>query len=143
MGDVILSPRLFLTFPMSPVQTYLTSPSVAGLATRRTRLLFRAWIDRGPGDSEMIEMRIGPTKCDRFDALWLSSDLGPDKFAVAWIPRGVVTGDELWQSLIEAYWIAERDVNEWDEPNFSEVIEDKVSILSSKAIDRLRAKVWP
>jgi len=105
--------------------------------------LFRAWIDRAPGGSEQIEMRVGPTKCDRFDALWLSSDLWPDRSAVAWIPRGTLSGDELWQSLIEAYWIAERDVNVWDGPNFSEVIGDKRSVLSSKTLDRLSAKVWP
>ena len=105
--------------------------------------MFRAWIDRAPGDSEQIQMRVGPTKCDRFDALWLNSDLGPDKCAVAWIPRGVVTGDELWQRLIEAYWIAERDINEWEEPNSSDLIQDKRSLMSSKTLNRLSAKVWP
>ncbi len=128
---------------MTLVQTYLTSPSVAGLEPRRTRLLFRAWIDRAPGDSEQIEMRIGPTKCNRFDALWLNSDGWPLKDAVAWIPRGTLRGDELWQRLIEAYWIAERDINEWEEPNSSDLIQDKRSLMSSRTLNRLSAKVWP
>ena len=128
---------------MSTIKTYMNDSGGADLVPSRTRLLFWAWLDHGPGSSEEIAVFVGPTKCGDFDALWVKSDCATSKDAVAWIPRKQLTGTTLWQTLLDAYWSGERDENDSDRPNYDEIIPDKRAIATKKQLDQIAARIWP
>lgn len=88
-------------------------------------------------------MFVGPTKCGEFDALWIKSDWTTTKDAVAWIPRMQLTGTTLWQTLLDAYWSAERDENDSDRPNYNEIIHDKRAIATKEELEQIAARIWP
>lgn len=129
---------------MNLVKTYLKDPDGVDLIPSRTRLLFRAYLGHGPGHSEQLCMFIGPTRCGRFDALWLSTDWSNSKKqAVAWLPRREMTGADLWQTLLEAYWRAEKEENEADQANYDEIIPDAKAMAAPSDVKALGAIIWP
>jgi hypothetical protein len=128
---------------MSTVKTYMNDSEGADLAPSRTQLLFRAWLDHGPGSSEEIAMFVGPTKCGEFDALWIKSDWATSKQAVSWIPRKQLTGATLWQTLLDACWSGERDANNSDRPNYDDIISDNRAIATKKQLEQIAARIWP
>jgi hypothetical protein len=44
---------------------------------------------------------------------------------------------------LKAYWEAEKETNEWEEPNYSELTTEKVAGLSIKEIEGLAKEIWP
>lgn len=126
------------------IPTYFDSDIGGDLSPGRTRLLFAAYIDRSPIDSEEIEYRVGPSKCGRLDVLWRKSDWN-DKdstAAMSWLPRQQMRGKELHVALLEALFTAEKENLEIDEPNFSEIIDSKDSLLSADEARQLAARVF-
>jgi hypothetical protein len=128
---------------MGSIKTYLKDAGGADLEPSRTRLVFRAWLDHGPGSSEEVAVFVGPTKCGQFDALWINTDSAPAKDAIAWIPRKQLSGTSLWLGLLEAYWTGERDVNDSDRPNYDEIIADPRAIATKTQLSDLAARIWP
>jgi hypothetical protein len=127
---------------MKAPTTYIDNPNCINIKPSRTKLLFRAWLDHGPGSSELIEVRWGPTKCGVYDALWMQSDWIEGKEAVAWLPRRSLKSTELWTTLLTAYWQREKAVNNWEGPVY-ELIPDKQATASSKQLSDLIAIIWP
>ena len=126
----------------SKVSTYLDSNDGTDLLPTRSRLLFSAWIDHGPGSSEKAEYRIGPSKCGKFDVLWISSDFddGETRNAAAWIPRHRMRGKALQLALLEALFAAEKAEHDLDESNFSEVAPSPRAALSNGEVRKLANK---
>jgi hypothetical protein len=126
------------------IPTYFDSSIGDDLSPGRTRLLFAAYIDRSPIDSEEIEYRVGPSKCDRFDVLWRKSDWNNEDSttAMSWLPRQQISGKELHVALLEALFKAEKENLEIDEPNFSEIIDSKDSLLSTDEAGQLAARIF-
>jgi|688.fasta_scaffold1325921_2 hypothetical protein len=128
---------------MASIRTYLEDSEGEYLEPSQTGLVFRAWLDHGPGSSEEVAVFVGPTKCGRFDALWINTDSASAKDAVAWIPSKQLSGTSLWVSLLEAYWSGERDENDADRPNYDEIIADPSAIATKEQLSDLAARVWP
>ncbi len=126
------------------ISTYLDSQEGIDLVPSRTRLLFSAWIDHGPGSSEKAEYRIGPSRCGKFDAVWISSDFdgGDSRNAAAWLPRHRMKGKALRMALLEALFVAERTHLQLDEPNFAEMAFSPRGLLSSSEVWELAAHVF-
>ena len=126
------------------ISTYLDSNTGIDIKPARTRLLFSAWIDHGPGSSEKAEYRIGPSKCGKFDVLWISSDFddGETCNAAAWMPRHQMRGKALQLALLEGLFAAEKAEHDLDEPNFSEVARDAPALLSIKDIQSVAYNVF-
>lgn len=126
------------------IPTYFDSNIGDDLSPSRTRLLFAAYIDRSPIDSEEIEYRVGPSKCGRFDVLWRKSDWNNEDSttAMSWLPRQQISGKELHVALLEALFKAEKENLEIDEPNFSEIIDSKDSLLSTDEAGQLAARIF-
>lgn len=126
------------------IPTYFDSDIGSDLSPGRTRLLFAAYIDRSPIDSEEIEYRVGPSKCGRFDVLWRKSDWNNEDSttAVSWLPRQQICGKELHVALLEALFKAEKENLEIDEPNFSEIIDSEDSLLSTDEAGQLAARIF-
>jgi hypothetical protein len=114
------------------------------LAPGRTRFLFAAYIDRSPIDTEKVEYRIGPSKCGKFDALWLMSDFDDyaSRTAAAWTPRHQMKGKALQLALLEGLFAAEKTHLELDEPNFSELAPTRGSLLSAREIGQAATAVF-
>jgi hypothetical protein len=130
--------------PTNDVSTYLDSTTGSDLEPSRTRLLFSAWIDHGPGASEKAEYRIGPSQCGQFDVLWISSDFddGESRNAAAWTPRHQMKGKALWLALLKSLFTAERASLELEQPNFSEVAKSQRSLLSSGEVCQAAISVF-
>lgn len=128
----------------SSVATYLDSGTAVDLTPTRTRLLFSAWIDHGPGSSEKADYRIGPSRCGKFDVLWISSDFddGETCNAAAWIPRHQMKGKELQLALLEGLLAAEKAEHDLDEPNFSEIEPSPKAALSSSEVRHVVTKIF-
>jgi len=126
------------------IGTYLDSQDGVDLVPTRTRLLFSAWIDHGPGSSEKAEYRIGPSKSGRYEVLWISSELdyGETRNAAAWIRRHQMIGKALQLALLEALFAAEKAEHDLDEPNFSEVAPSPRAALSNREVRKLADKVF-
>jgi len=126
------------------ISTYLDSNTGSDLEPTRTRLLFSAWIDHGPGASEMAEYRIGPSQCGKFDVLWISSDFddGESSNAAAWIPRHRMKGKILQLALLAGLFSAEKTHLELDEPNFSEIAPNPKAVLTSSEVRRIAADIF-
>ena len=128
----------------SSVATYLDSGTGVDLTPTRTRLLFSAWIDHGPGSSEKAEYRIGPSRCGKFDVLWISSDFddGETCNAAAWTPRHQMKGKALQLALLEGLFAAENAEHDLDEPNFSEIEPSPKAALSSSEVLKIATKIF-
>ena len=126
------------------VATYLDSQEGVDLVPTRTRLLFSAWIDHGPGASEKAEYRVGPSQCGKFDVFWISSDFddGESSNAAAWIPRHQMKGKALWLALLKGLFKAEKAHLDIDEPNFSEVDSSIKALLSAAEIRQSAEEVF-
>ena len=118
---------------MDSVKTYLNDLNGVDLEPSRTRLLFKARLDHGPGNSEQLALFVGPTKCGKFDALWSQSDWATTKSALAWIPRKQLSGPTLWLTLMEAYWRGERDAYDSKRPNYNEISPDSRAIATKNS----------
>ena len=62
-----------------------------------------------------------------------------------WCPKGrkAEDGPIGGQYQLTAYWQREKAVNDWDGPNYSELIRDKRAAASSKHLSDLIAVIWP
>ena len=118
------------------IATYADSNIGVDLEPTRTRLLFAAWISHGPGFSEKVEYRIGPSKCGCFDVLWTFAEPDVDEriHAAAWLPRHEMKGKSMHCALLEALFRAEKKHSSADGPNFSEVIGSERALLASKEV---------
>jgi hypothetical protein len=124
--------------------TYADSQDGVDLVPARTRLLFATWIHHGPGFSEKVEYRVGPSKCRQFDVLWLKSD-GDDEnpiIAAAWIPRHQMKGRPLHLALLAALFAAEKNHESSDGPNFNEVISSDSSLLSGSEVHAIARNIF-
>jgi hypothetical protein len=126
------------------IATYLDSQDGVDLVPTRTRLLFSAWIDHGPGSSEKAEYRVGPSKCGKFDVLWISSDFddGASRNAAAWVPRHQMKGKALQLALLEGLFAAEKAEYDLDEPNFSEVDPASKAALTVREVGQVARHVF-
>ena len=130
---------------MQPKQVFTYFDSDPGaLAPTRTRLLFAAYINRSPIDSEEVQYRIGPSRYGKFDVLWISSDFddGDTCNAAAWMPRHQMKGKALQLALLEALFAAEKAEHDLDEPNFSEIEPSPKSALSSSEVRQVVTKIF-
>ena len=125
--------------------TYIESEEGSGLVpASRARLLFKAWMNHGPGHSEEIRFYVGSSKCGLYDLLWQKTDwVDAEVFTLAWLPKGLLTGKGLYKALLAAYWSAERKTNEWQSPNYDEIIADKKSAISSEDLKKVVRQIWP
>jgi hypothetical protein len=129
---------------MNKITTYLDdSTGVALTPQPKPRLLFKAWLSHGPGHDEDLAFYVGPDDENSHDVLWLESDYAEGATALAWLPRGILSGDELNNALLEAYWQREKDENETEEPNYTEVLKTRGAALSPKQVNELANKIWP
>ena len=125
-------------------QTYLDGHAGVELEPKgKPQLLFDAWLNHGPGHDENLSFLMGPDSNDTKDVLWLSSDMADQLSAIAWLPKGVRSGKSLYQVLILAYWQREKEENDMEEPNFTEILDNPSAALSSKEIHKLGEEIWP
>ncbi len=127
--------------------TYLDAgfPAHSLSCTAPTRLLFRAHIDKVPGCQETLEWHFGRSACQKWNVLWLTTDLAKEagKMPVACSSVDLENGVTPWIDLLRAYWEAEKCANEWEGPNYSEIAAAKSAILKPAQIAALAATVWP
>jgi hypothetical protein len=126
-----------------PITYYDNADTGVDLQPGKTKILFKARLDHGPGFSEETLFLIGPSECETYDVLWSQTDWTEDTFALAWLPRGLECGPVLWRSLLLGYWKAEEGANPGCRPNFSEIVRDSRSLASSHEIEQVRNEVWP
>jgi hypothetical protein len=129
------------------ITTYLDSAAAPELeCAPRPRLVYRCWIHKMPGFSEILQFHYGPSLDGRSIALWLSSDWSlpesSERFAVAWTTDKKLSSKP-WADFLRAYWMAEKDQNLWDEPNFSEIKSTPRSLMKPDEIWALALSVWP
>ena len=133
-----------MTASKSDLSTYIDSAVGVDLVPApRAKLLFKAWLDHGPGHSEEMFFSVGPSKCELYDVLWIKSDWADMVSALAWLPKGQLKGSTLFRVPLAGYWRAEKKENEWEEPNYSEIDTDKKSALSAKEVNDLVKQIWP
>jgi hypothetical protein len=112
----------------------------------RPRLVFRGWCDKGPGMmSESFRYHYGPSICGTVHALWLSSDWNHEalkKSAIAWT-KSEKLPDAPWVALLRALWEAEKKINFFDGPNYSEIEGTPRSLMNPREIEDLADSVWP
>ena len=129
--------------PLKPT-TYLDDKTDAELKpSSQSRLLFKAWLSRAPGSTEELGFFAGPSACGTHDVLWLEIDKAKERYPVAWLPRKALAGPQLWRTLLTAYWEAEKSINDWDEPNFSEILPEKRAALTPRDVNDLAIQIWP
>jgi hypothetical protein len=75
--------------------------------------------------------------------LLMQPAMADDVSAIVWLPHGVLSGNKLFESLLTTYWQREKEVNELDEPNFTEVLKTPGSALTAKQVRELAEQVWP
>jgi len=131
------------------IHTYLDTkiPDGGLLPAGTPQLVFCAYIDKGPGFSEKVQWLFGPSIGGKLVALWIESDWveNPD-FAlspVAWVEMKEKLAEPAWANLLRAYWEAERKHNLWDEPNFSEIINSRNSLMRLREVQELADSIWP
>jgi hypothetical protein len=129
------------------VATYVENQSeAADLAPAPgPKLLFAAWFSHGPGFQENLRFFVGPSRCKRYDVLWQESDWSDEGIsAIAWIPKGGLTGRTLWETLLTGCWNAEKAADFLPKkPLFDEVKFEEKSLLSSEEIWKIAERVWP
>ena len=135
--EVVAAPSLHWSVMTSTPRTCLDREHGYELIPSRTRLLFAELISHGPGFSESLEYRIGPTKCGGFDVLWVKSDWiedGHQLLAVVWLPRHELRGRALHLVLLKAWLSAEREVDGATEAPFNEVESRRGALLSDAQV---------
>jgi hypothetical protein len=127
------------------VLTYVESDAADLEPAPRAKLLFAAWLSKGPGFDEHLLFFVGPSRCKRYDVLWHESDWHDDggKSALAWLPKGQLTGRKLWETLLTECWKAEKAGWDYDKPIFDEVSFDKRSLVSSEQVYEMADRIWP
>jgi hypothetical protein len=128
------------------IATFIESDASALVPARGSKLLYAAFLFHGPGFDEELQFRIGLSKCGKYDVLWQKSDWGRSDEgmgALAWVPKGYLTGRALWEKLLVAVWQAEKAEYDYDRPAFDEVNFQRKSLLSSKEVWKLAEQVWP
>ena len=125
-------------------QTYLDDHAGVELEPKGTpQLIFDSWLNHGPGHDENLSFLVGPDSNDTTDVLWLSSDMADQLSAIAWLPKGILSGKRLYRILLSAYWQREKEEYDMEEPNFTETLENPSAALSSKEIHQLAEEIWP
>jgi len=130
------------------ISTYLDSFAAHSnlLCAIRPKLVFRCWIDKGPGMmGEHVRFHYGPSVCREVIALWISSDWGggsKTKAAIAWTKDKNLLNAP-WVSLLRAYWEAEKSENLWEEPNYSEIDVSPRSLMTPPQVEEVARSVWP
>jgi hypothetical protein len=126
------------------VSTYIDSSEGVDLSpSDNLVLLFKAWLDHGPGHSEELIFSVGASDCNGYDVLWLESNYSEGLTALSWYKHGEHTGKPLFKTLLKAYWEAEKETNDWEEPNYSELTSETTAVLSQKEIEGLAKEIWP
>jgi hypothetical protein len=104
----------------------------------------RYYLDAGPQHTEFVTQFLGPSECGKFDVLWEESDLTEEiPIAVAWLPRGQLTGFELWQALALAFWNMKKEGEYWENADCIEVIDRQDTLVETDAFRAVLAAVWP
>jgi hypothetical protein len=126
------------------ISTYADSQDGVDLVPARTRLLFAAWIHHGPGFPEKVEYRVGPSKCGRFDVLWIKSewDDANSFAAAAWTPRCQMKGKPLYLALLNALFVSQKSHESSEGPNFNEVISSDSSLLSGSEVHAIASNIF-
>jgi hypothetical protein len=129
---------------MFKIQTYMDDCGGVDLTPQlKPRLLFKAWLNHGPGHDEDLAFYVGPDVTNTHDVLWIESDYAEGLTAIAWLPREVLSGSELYDALLTTYWQCDKEKNETDQPNFTEVLETRDATLSPKQVLDLAKRIWP
>jgi hypothetical protein len=125
------------------IETYFdSSPRVDFVPSGKPLLLFKAWLNHGPGSDEDLALYVGPNAALSHDILWLESDYAEGLSAIAWAPKGVLPISELGRSLLRAYWQREKEENESEEPNLTEVLEAEGAVLSPEEVNDIAEQIW-
>jgi hypothetical protein len=126
------------------ISTYADSQDGVDLVPGRTRLLFAAWINHGPGFPEKVEYRVGPSKCGQFDVLRIRGDWEDQNpmSAGAWTLRGHLRGVNLRGVLLEALLPAQSNRESATGLNFDSVSTESRSLLPASEISFLITKVF-
>jgi hypothetical protein len=124
-------------------QTYLDNSSgLDFMPLGIPELLFKAWLSHGPGSDEDLAFYVGPTAANTHDVLWLESDYSEGIAAIAWVPQGTFSKEELNRILLTTYWQREKEETESEEPNFTEVLKTRGAALSPKQVNELAKQIW-
>jgi hypothetical protein len=126
------------------ISTYADSQDGVDLVPGRTRLLFAAWIHHGPGFPEKVGYRVGPSKCGRFDVLWIKSEWDNEDAvsAAAWMPRRQMRGKPQHLALLKALFVAQKSHASSDGPNFNEVARATNALLTSREVCDVTRKTF-
>jgi hypothetical protein len=128
---------------MKPASTYIDSEVGSDLKpSSHLKLLFKALILHGPGNQEETQYLVGSSNCGRYDVLWQKTDWADAVITLSWLPTGRLTGTKLQKALLSSFWSAEKEANEWDGPNFDELIDDKKSAFTSIEIEDVAKEIW-
>ena len=104
----------------------------------------RYYLEAGPQHTEFVTQFLGPSECGKFDVLWEEYDLTEEvTVAVAWLPRGQLTGFELWQTLALAFWNMKKEGEYWENADCIEVIDRPDTLVETTAFRAVLAAVWP
>ena len=104
----------------------------------------RYYLDAGPQHTEFVTQFLGPSECGKFDVVWEGPDLTEEvTVAVAWLPRGQLTGFELWQALALAFWYVKKEGEYWDNADCIEVIDRPDTLIETDAFRAVLKAVWP
>ena len=63
--------------------------------------------------------------------------------SLAWLPVGSATAPDLWEAMLLACWGAEKTINYFEEPNYSEIMDHADALMSTAVVDRIAKVVWP
>ncbi|MEY3479988.1 MAG: hypothetical protein RIQ71_763 [Verrucomicrobiota bacterium] len=129
---------------MTMIATYLDNNAGVDFTPHpNPQLLFRAWLSHGPGHSEDLSFFVGPNAENSHEVLWLESDYAEGTTAIAWVPCGVLSESDVKHELLAAYWRREKEENESEEPNFTEVVKTPSAALTPREVCALAEQVWP
>jgi|LakMenEpi03Aug12_release.lakeMendotaPanAssembly.Ray.scaffolds.fasta_scaffold868510_2 hypothetical protein len=128
---------------MKPETYFDSSSAVDFVPAGNPTLLFKAWLSHGPGSDEDLAFYVGPNAEHSHDVLWLESDYSEGFSAIAWAPKGVLPSGELSRILLKTYWQREKEENESEEPNFTEVLKTDGVALSPKQVNEIANQIWP
>jgi hypothetical protein len=128
---------------MKPETYFDSALGVDFVPSGKPTLLFKAWLSHGPGSDEDLAFYVGPNAEHSHDVLWLESDYSEGFSAIAWAPREVLPSEELSRILLTTYWQREKEENESEEPNFTEVLKTEGAALSPKQVNEMAKQIWP
>jgi len=129
---------------MNEIQTYSDGGAGVNFTPHlKPQLLFKAWLNHGPGHDEDLAFYVGPNSLNTHDVLWIVSDYDDEISPVAWLTSGILSGSDLNETLLTTFWQRDKEENESEEPNFTEVIETIDAAFSPKQVNELVKRVWP